>query len=562
MMAEGLTPQSGGQALSQQPMTAGASGFGQDEVLSGTVEGAAVGQSNIQQMMMNNRRAILFAAGALMFLGFVGLMLWSSEKPYRTVYSGMDEKDAAAIVELLQKEKIPYKLQGTGTVLVPADQIYTVRLKLASEDMVPGNGEGFELFDRANEFGVSDFTQKVNLQRAMQVELSRTIEVLPAVSAARVHLVLPKESAFAERDRKASAAVMLKLTSKKRLPKQSVEAIQSLVASAVPELERSQVTVVDSSGNMLSVIDDNQPSGEGQSIMDYQAKLEQSYEARLTSMLEQVVGPGQAVVRVTTKINRQHLESNAQIYNPDEQVLRSSKATSEKRKAVDAMPKGVPGMASNNPSNLVSADGSLATQDQPTEEASRSENTLNYEISSRTEHKIVPFGSIEKISLAVIVGGSYNEGENGNKVFVPRSATELLALQNLLSNAAGFDEDRGDTIEIQSMPLMDLSSTAGMDMENMVDKTFYLELMRYGLAGLALALVGWFVMRPMAKRLAVQDKKPKQGGAGTDAGEEGRGAPVAALESESAVQMVKVRKAVLKDPDRANRVVQEWVNSV
>jgi len=556
-MAEGLAPQNNPQVPLQNPMTAGNGMAGQDEVLSGTVEGAGAPISNIQQAMMKNRRAILFAAGALMFLGFVGLMLWSSEKPYRTVYSGMDEKDAAAIVELLQKEKIPYKLQGSGTVMVPADQIYAVRLKLASEDMVPGNGEGYELFDRANEFGVSDFTQKVNLQRAMQVELARTIEVLPAVSAARIHLVLPKESAFAERDRKASASVMLKLTSNKHLPKQSVEAIQSLVASAVPELERSAVTIVDSSGNLLSMMDKDKPSGEGQGMMDYQAKLEQSYEARLTSMLEQIVGSGQAVVRVTTKINRQFVESNAQIYNPDEQVLRSSKAIQEKRKAVDAMPMGVPGMASNNPDNNVNPDGSLATQNPPTEEANRSENTMNYEISSRTEHRVIPFGNIEKLSIAVIVGGSYNEGENGEKVFVPRSATELMSLQNLISNAAGFDEDRGDAINIQSMPLMDLSGTTGMDMDSMVDKTFYLELMRYALAGLALVLVGWFVMRPIAKRMAVVDKPEAIAALAED-----EAAPVASLQSESVEQMQKVRKAVLHDPDRANRVVQEWVSSV
>ncbi len=540
-MAENLVPQ-----VPLSPLAQGA------EVHDGTIEGSPPPLSSVQHMMLKNRRFILFAAGALMFLGFVGLMLWSSETPYRTVYSGMDEKDAAAIVELLQKEKIPYQLQGAGTVLVPADQIYNVRLKLASEDMMPGNGEGFEIFDRANEFGVSDFTQKVNLQRAMQVELARTIEVLPIVSAARVHLVLAKESAFAERDRQASASVMLKLKGNKRLPQQSVEAIQSLVSSSVPALARTAVTVVDASGNLLSKMDDDQPAGEGQTMMDYQRKLEQGYEVRLTSMLEQVVGSGQAVVRVTTKINRQHVESNAQIYNPDEQVLRSSKSTEENRKAVDAMPKGVPGMASNTPANNVNPDGSLATQEPPTEEASRLENVLNYEISSKTEHRVTPFGTVEKLSIAVIVGGSYNEGEDGGKVFVPRNATELVALQNLIQNASGYDEDRGDTVEIQSLPLMSLSGTGDMDMEDMVDKTFYLELMRYALAGLALLLVAWFVMRPMAKRLTAEE--PQVATSVEPLAEES--------ESIAAQQMKRAREAVLNDPERASRVVREWVSSV
>jgi len=544
-MAEGLTPSTNPNAATT----------GQQEVLTGQVTGEAP-VSQVQNALIKNRRAILFMAAVLMFAGFVGLMLWSSESPYRTVYSGMDEKDAAAIVELLQKEKIPYKLQGSGTVLVPEDQVYAVRLKLAGEDMMPGNGEGFEIFDRANEFGVSDFTQKVNLQRAMQVELARTIEVLPIVSAARVHLVLPKESAFAERDRKASAAVMLKLTGNKKLSSQSVGAIQNLVASAVAELDRSNVTIVDASGNMLSAMDDQQPAGEGQGMLDYQAKLEQGYEVRLTSMLEQIVGSGQAIVRVTTAINREYVESNAKIFNPDEQVLRSSKTVKESRKAVDGVAMGVPGMTSNSPDS-VNPDGSLATQSPPSEEAIRNENTANYEISSRTEHRIVPFGTIEKVSIAVIVGGSYKEGESGDKTFVPRSDEELRSIKTLVQNAIGFNEDRGDSVEVQSMPLMDLSSAAAVDMEGVVDKTFYLELMRYGLAMLALILVAFFIMKPLAKRIS-ESKTEELNALGLDA----NGVSVAGAESEHVAQMNKARSAVLDNPDRASRVVNEWVSSV
>ena len=548
-MADGLTPQTAQSGM----MMPGQTG----EALSGTVEqGPPI--SNIQKSVMKNRRLILFAAATLMFMGFVGLMIWSSETPYRTIYSGMTEKDASAIVELLQKEKIPYKLQGAGTVLVPEDQVYAVRLKLAGEDMVPGNGGGFELFDRANEFGISDFTQKVNLQRAMQVELSTTIEVLPQVAAARVHLVMPKESAFAERDRKASASVMLQLTGNKKMSKKSVEAIQSLVASAVPELDRSDVTVVDSSGNMLSATDENKTSGEGQGMIEYQAKLEQGYEMRLTSMLEQVVGAGQAIVRVTTDINREYVESNAQIYNPDEQVLRSSKAIEEQRRAVDAAPMGVPGMVSNNPEANVNPDGSLATQEPPSEQASRNETTQNFEISSKTEHRIIPFGSIEKVSIAVIVGGSYKEGADGAKVFVPRTAQELNSLKTLIQNAVGFNEDRGDTVEVQSMPLLDISGNDMSGLDSDVDRAFYLELLRYGLAAMALFLVAWFVMRPIAKRIkeSAEEEKNLALGLAPD------GSPLAVGGSAHAEQMKRAREAIMNDPNRASRVVNEWVSSV
>jgi flagellar M-ring protein FliF len=349
---------------------------------------------------------------------------------------------------------------------------------------------------------------------------------------------------------------MLKLTGNKKLSQQSVGAIQNLVASAVAELDRSNVTIVDASGNMLSAMDEQQPAGEGQGMLDYQAKLEQGYEVRLTSMLEQIVGSGQAIVRVTTAINREYVESNAKIYNPDEQVLRSSKTVKESRKAVDGVAMGVPGMTSNNPDS-VNPDGSLATQNPPSEEATRNENTANYEISSRTEHRIVPFGTIEKVSIAVIVGGSYKEGESGDKTFVPRSDEELRSIKTLVQNAIGFNEDRGDTVEVQSMSLMDLSSAAAVDMEGVVDKTIYLELMRYGLAMLALILIAFFIMKPLAKRIS-ESKTEELNALGLDA----NGLSTAGAESEHVAQMNKARSAVLNNPDRASRVVNEWVSSV
>ena len=556
-MTEGL-PSQAGQSINQHPKQgqSGQQASGSGDVLSGSIDGARP-VMDVQSLMIRNRRMILFVAAALMFAGFIALMLWSSETPYRAVYSGMDEKDAAAVVELLQKEKTPYRLQGGGTVLVPENQIYAVRLKLASENMMPGSGEGFELFDKSNEFGISDFTQKINLQRAMQVELSRTIEVLPVVASARVHLVLPKASAFAERDRKASASVLLKLTGNKKMSRQSVLAIQNLVASAVPELDAEAVTVVDASGNMLSSSEANQPAGEGQGIMDYQNKLEKDYERRLTSMLEQVVGAGQAVVRVTAKINREFVESHANIYNPDEQVLRSSKSVEEQRKAVDALPMGVPGMASNNPDNIVNADGSVASQQPPSEQASRAENVMNYEISSKTEHRVIPFGTLEKLSIAVIVGEAASKNEAGEIVHSPRTEDELNTLKELVASAVGFDEDRGDSIEIHSMPLLDLSGASDATMDGMVDTALYLEMARYGVAILALLLLAWFVMRPMAKRIQTMENH-EEDALPLDM----QGFVAGHVESEHVQQIAKARQAVMNNPDRASRVVHEWVSSV
>ena len=551
-----------GQQLATHP---GGAMVGSDALQGQVTSGGAPegGFVQFQHALMSNRRILLFIAGSLMLVGFLGLMLWSSEAPYRAVHSGMSEKDAAAVIEVLQKEHIPYKLEGSGTVLVPANLVYSTRLKLASQDTMPGSGSGFEIFDRSNEFGISDFTQKINLQRALQGELARTIEVLPQVSAARVHLVMPKESAFADRDRHATASVMLQLIGHKRMSKSAVEAIQNLVSGSVPELEKMAVTVVDSSGNLLSAKNDEQPAGEGESMQLYQSALEKRMEGRLTTMLEQIVGAGQVVVRVSAKVNREYVEQNSQRYNPDEQVLRSQKINEEKRTSSQSVASGVPGVASNTPGNnpAVLSDGSVASGDasnnQSGEQASRSEQTNNYEISSTTEHRIIPFGNLEKLSVAVIVGGDFNVAENGDKTFVPRSKAELKSLQTLVKGAVGFDEDRGDTVELQSMPLLDISSSPDTEaLQALENKEFYLEVGRYSLVALALILLAWFLLRPLAQRISSEK---------SDNSDENRQVPGYPALSEEASQrleqMTRAREAVINNPERASKVLREWVGS-
>lgn len=549
-MADSLTP---AQSASIQAQAApGPSADGAPQSPATTIE--------IPQVLARYRRLLLFTAGSLMLAGFIGLVLWSSETPYRAVYAGMSEKDAAAIVEVLQKEHIPYRLEGSGTVMVPADQVYQVRLKLAGQGVAPSGNTGFELFDQSNEFGLSDFTRKVNLQRALQGELARTIEVIPQVQAARVHLVMPKESAFAERNRKASASVMLQIGGQ-RLPKKTVLAIQNLVAASIPELEPGAVTVVDSSGNMLSGNDEKQPMSEGQSMQEYQARLERNIEQRITGMLEQIVGPGQAVVRVSSSINREYVEQNSTRYNPDEQVLRSQKAIEEKHSSTgtNAAPIGVPGMASNTPgaNPAVQADGSVASAQPPQDQASRSESVNNYEISTTHEHRIVPFGSIRKLSVAVIVGGHYTTDKDGKQVFTPRSKEELASIRQLVERAMGYDENREDSLEVQSLPLVDISSNADREaLEAAENKAFYLQIARYSMAALALVLLALFVLRPLARRLGSNEV-------------EAQGNPLPSLPeptqlSPEAYQRLanleKLRQSVAMEPDRASRVLREWVD--
>jgi len=518
---------------------------------------AGLNRISIGSMLSQNRKVLLFAAAGLMLAGFLSMVLWSAKTPYQTLYAGMDSKSAAGVVEYLQKERIPYQLQGEGTVMVPADQVYAARLKLAGQDIAPGAASGFELFDKKAEFGISDFAQQVNYQRAMQGELARTIEVLPLVSSARVHIVLAKESAFADRKREATASVMLKLSGSQKLSRQNVSAIQNLVAASVPGLDPSAVTVVDAAGNLLSRDEEQAAFGAGQSLQETQSRIEQRLEARITGMLEQVVGEGQAVVRVTALLNRQMSEQNKKSFNPDEQVVRSQKESSENRSSGDSSAQGVPGTASNTPgANPATAQAAA----NPKDTASRNESTVNYEISSITEHKVIPSGGITKVSVAAIVGGSFaTPGDAAS--FQPRDKAELKTLQGLIERAIGFDEDRGDSVEIQSLPLVDISST--LDEESLSaqeNKSFYLELARYGLAGMAMLLLAFFILRPLAGLIGSSSKDKQK-----EADEKAANASLQALSPAAFAHlesMQQARQAIQHQPERAGKIVREWVEQV
>ncbi|MDQ6998857.1 MAG: flagellar basal-body MS-ring/collar protein FliF [Mariprofundus sp.] len=543
-MADGLTPHT--QTANQMNPTL---------IDAGNQEAAQGATIQVPQVLAKYRKIMLFTAASLMLAGFVSLVLWSSEKPYRSVYAGMAEKDAASVVELLQKEHIPYRLEGGGTVMVPEDQVYQVRLKLAGQGVTPSGNTGFEIFDQSNEFGLSDFTRKINLQRALQGELARTIEVMPQVHTARIHLVLAKESAFAERDRKATASVMLQLAGGQRLPKKTVIAIQNLVAASIPNLDQSNVSVIDASGTLLSSNEKEAPMSEGQTMQEYQGKLEQRMEQRISGMLEQIVGEGQAVVRVSADINREFVDQNNTRYNPDEQVLRSRKSSTEQRTSTGGAALGVPGLASNTPG----ANGTAtSTGTQPKDLAKRTEDVNNFEISSTQEHRVIPFGSIQKLSVATIVGGHYKTDDKGEQIFTARSKEEIADIQKLIERAMGYDEDRGDTVSVQSMPLIDISSV--LDSEALTaseNRVFYMQVARYSLAALALLLLAWFVLRPLATRIqesTANDDDQNMSGSVNNPNH---------LTNEAMsrlANMEQVKHSIHQEPDRANKVFREWVD--
>jgi len=310
----------------------------------------------------------------------------------------------------------------------------------------------------------------------------------------------------------------------------------------------------------LTSKDDPQAAGEGESMQNYQSQIEKRMESRLTTMLEQIVGAGQAVVRVSAKINREYVEQNSKKYNPDEQVLRSQSSTEENRTSSQPLASGVPGVASNTPGANPEAAPAGAENKQAGDRASRRDETNNYEISSTTEHRIIPFGNLDKLSVAVIVGGSFTDDGEGNKSFVPRGKSELKGLQTLVRGAMGFDEDRGDTVELQSMPLLDISGMSGAEaLQSTENKAFYLEMLRYGLVGVALFLLAWFLLRPLAQRITAAEKPSDD-----ISGEHAALAYQPTLSDDARTRLEKLeytRQAIGQNPERAGKVLNEWVGT-
>jgi len=527
----------------------------------------------VQTILVGNQRLLLAIAGALLIMGFASLAFWSAKPPYRPVFTGMSEKEASNVVNFLQKSHIPYRLEGGGIVMVPNDQVYMARLKLAGQGLTPGSGHGYELFDRKGSFGISDFVQKVNLQRALQAELARTIEVMSQVSAARVQLVMPKDSAFAGRERHASASVMLQLVGERSLPANTILGIQNLVAAGVPDLKPEAVTIVDSSGDLLTIKKQNGVANEHPMTAN-QTRFEHRLETRLTSMLEKIVGAGQAVVRVSADMTQAVVEQNSQRFDPDGAVLRSQKVITEDRSSPGSKTSGgaagiasnVPPAATSNPpangAKAATAGAKLATGtvQTPMNKASRKEQSNSYEISSTTEKRIIPAGILKKISVAVIVGGSFKKGKNG-QVFIPRSKQEMKSIRNLVERAVGYNEDRGDSIEVQSMPLVKVSDSR--DAASLVaaqKRTFYLTIARYGVAALALILLVWFVLRPISKRVASGFEKPED--TATNAREaigSMSAATTPAISVEDAALQQSARDTALRDPDATAMVIHQWL---
>ena len=402
----------------------------------------------------------------LSLIGFGSLIYWNSKPEYQVLFSNLSTEDAGELVNKLKEKKIPFQLSSNGTsILVARDQVYNTRLALAAEGLPKGGGVGFEVFDRSN-LGATDFVQKLNYQRALQGELSRTIRQIKEVEQARVHIVTPKESLFLEDQKKPSASVLIKTRSGMKLDAGQVEGIVHLVASAIEGLDSGNITVVDTSGKILFKRNESTLLGQMTTHqLEYQRNVEENLKKKAQGMLEEVLGFNRAIARVSADIDFQQVDITEERYDPNS-VVRSEQRGSEKSSMISNARAGAGGKPENQTAlkapevkGKAAPEGKARTAESiplQSNQSERQNEVRNYEISRVNKRIKSPVGTVKKISAAVIVDGTYKEvadskGKKGRE-YQARSAEEMKSLEAIVKKAIGYDESRGDQVEVINLP--------------------------------------------------------------------------------------------------------------
>lgn len=463
-------------------------------------------------LRMNNATEILQRMGlariaamglvAVLMLGFFAFLIFRITSPQMApLYSGLSFDDSAAIVAKLQSTGVPHEIRGQGeSILVPRDRITAIRMELAGDGLPTAGQVGYEIFDTQSTLGATSFVQDVNLIRAMEGELARTISSLARIQTARVHLVLPKRELFRRERQDPSASITLGVRG--TLSGSEISAIQHLVSAAVQGMNPNQVSIIDSAGRLLAA--GNGDNGTAAISGDLAARadaLENRLRTRLEEMLTNIVGPGRVRVQVSAELEFKRLTTTTETYDPDGQVVRSTQSRELDNSSSAPTNGGAVTIGNELPGAV--ADGANASAN--TENSSTTEETINYEISKSTQTEINEAGSIKRLSVAVVVDGIYTQDANGAALYQARSDAEIEQIRALVRSAIGFDADRGDQLDVVNMQFAERPGLAAIGTESpgLLDFTrddlmSAAEMLVTLLVSIALML---FVMRPLIKRV-------------------------------------------------------------
>ena len=380
---------------------------------------------------------------ALALASLLVMSLWLKSPDYQLLYANLSSEDAGAIVDKLKSQKIPFELSNQGrTIRIASDRLHEVRLQLAGEGLPEGSDVGLEIFEETP-LGMTEFVQKLNFQRALQGELTRTIKTLDAVAQVRIHLVIPKDNLFRKNKPKGKASVTLKIKAGKTLTETQVQGIVHLVSASVGGIEAQDVVVVDLKGNLLS--GGQEPSAQAMmssSNFKHKTRVERKLQLSIIKMLEDALGAGKVIAKVSAELDFEKVERTEEIYDPDSRVIRSENQISESSTGA-VPPGGVPGVQA-----LVPSGGSAGGGVGQAAKRNKSNALTNYEINKVVRRVSKPVGEISKISVAVMIDGSL---EGDPPVYQPRSEEDMAKYLQIVQSAVGFDQDRGDTIQVENI---------------------------------------------------------------------------------------------------------------
>ncbi len=546
--------------------------------------------NRFEQMTLQQKLGLGVGIAAIIAL-LSGAWMWGQTPDYRVLYSNLSDRDGGAIIESLQQLNIPYKFaEGGGALLVPSGLVHEARMKLASQGLPKGGNVGFELMENQR-FGITQFAEQVNYQRALEGELARSIQAIGAVASARVHLAIPKPSVFVKEQLKPTASVVLNLQGGRMLDAGQVSAIVHMVSSSVPEMSSKDVTVVDQNGTLLSASHD----GSGNEALDasqlkYVQQIEQNYIKRIESLLIPLLGKENVRAQVTAEIDFARVEQTAEIFkpnqNPAETAVRSQQSSESLNGSGINGGGGVPGALSNQPP--VPATAPLTTPaatepaatDAPNITSSQKDSTVNYEVDRTIRHTVMPVGSIKRLSVAVVVNGNRvtidAKGKSSSKPF---SDEEKEQINNLIRDAVGFDQNRGDALNVQMATFENnketVEETPIWQRADMIELAK--ELLKYGLIAIGMFLIIFKIIKPALAPLthptivAAEDTAHSghavggahgegdaaHGGAAGSAEQGGQYSPAVAPYEQS---LQTARQIAQQEPKIVASVIKEWVN--
>jgi len=503
----------------------------------------------------------------------VAMSLWNSQGDYKPVFTGLSDKDGGAVIAQLATMNVPYKNEPGGTILVPASQVYDVRMKLASAGLPKGSVIGFELMDKQS-IGQTQFNERLNFQRALEGELTRTITALADVADARVHLAMPQQNGFFREQQKPSASVMLTVRGGRTLDRAQVAGIVHLVSASVPELNARAVSVLDHTGALLSSTGDTGSGLDGQQLQ-YKQQIEANFSKRIYELLEPVVGRDNLRASVTAEVDFSQTEATSEEFKPNQGAnatasIRSLQST-ESINGSSAAPSGVPGAATNQPpvpatAPITGAAAPLQAAQGSSNTSSRKDNTTNFEVDKTVRVTRNATGVVRRLNAAVVLNNRSVTDAKGKTTQQPLPADEIEKLTALVKETMGFNQERGDSVKLINAPFkVDKIEVPDMPIWK---QPWLIDMVRAGAVPAALVLVALIavfgLVRPAIRAAMAPPPAPEKGSQLDAVVDDDNALPGSALQALPAPgddkRLENVRALAKENPAAVANIVRNWVN--